>query len=654
MHERETAMLRWTFGLFINLVVVVVVYAQDSGTFTGRVISSDGNPIESATVTLPDFGDGQLLAVSKTDHQGNFELSVRQREGSPIHRNSSGLQVDAEGYAATYMDHRHLTLFPGRSKDLGDIVLDVGHAYVGRVTDQTGHPIRESTVRCGAYRNLLGRTVIRIGREMLVTTDSDGQFQTPRIPLGVPYLYVEAEGYVTGSYDPHQFADARGDGPLALPELSLTPDKPIHGTVENEQGEPIKRATVRTGLASVTTDEHGTFVLRGFGDDAEFQLQIPVEGYAFVNWGVSVTPDGFEYYDVTRMDEIDRRDAESYRKSLAAITTKTPALEIVMQREARIHGRVVDVGTGEPVTLSEIVLCTFTRKKDGEIVLDGCRAPGFDQPKPGEFSIGYTYPTEYHIAVSAEGYEDGEAFTPLVTTLQDIDGIVVQMTRKGTSTDATPMLRQTIVGTVKDEDRLLEGARVALWAVPGKNNAENAYIIRGRTTIGDGYVFKSEILKDGQFSLDVPYQSGDWYVLVETPSRVVSLHGPVAVGRGETKYIEVVPRAGGGLRGLVTNHSSVALPLYAILFSDVGLQYETRVKADGSFEFADVFPGTYGLKVGCDSIPDTEVPDFSDENMTFESQFEVSVQQSQPWSRAKRVIVNQGQVLKGIEVDFGA
>ena len=187
--------------------------------------------------------------------------------------------------------------------------------------------------------------------------------------------------------------------------------------------------------------------------------------------------------------------------------------------------------------------------------------------------------------------------------------------------------------------------------MPRATDAENAFVIRGRTTVGDGYVFASTILKDGHFSLDVPYQGDGWYVLVETPERIASLHGPITVGKGEIKSAELVPRTGGRLDGFVTNHSSVAVPLFAVLFSRLGIQYETRVKPDGAFELANVYPGIYGLKVGSDVILDTELPEF-DEGMTLEEQLEIGLRPSQPWRRAIRVIVKEGEDLNGIAVDF--
>jgi len=636
-------------GLLINLVVVVATYAQGTGTFTGKVVSIDGKPIEGAIVTLPDFPDGRPFGESKTDHDGNFTLSIEERDGRTVHRRSPGLQIKAEGYSATYVDARHLTLFPGNDKHLGDIVLDVGRHYSGRVIDQAEQPIAGATVKCGAYRHNSGHMVQTIGSEMSVTTDSNGRFKTSLIPWGTPYVFVHADGYLTEELTPDHFASADPEG--RLPDLRLEPDKPIRGLVKDETGEPIQHAEVRANSITAITDADGTFVLRGFGQDAKINLRIDIDGYAFVNWSVIATPDGFDYYDVAKASPVDRLDAEKLKKAMDEITLKMPRLEISLQSESQIRGRVVDAETHAPVTISRIVLCQFTRRTDGEIVLNGCRSSRFKQHHPGEFVVGYWYPTEYHLTVSATGYNDAEAFTSPLTSLQQIDDIVVIMTKTGSTSEGEPQLRQQIHGVVRNHHQFGAGAKVALWSLPDEKNAGNVKIIRGRTTVGDGFVDASAMLEDGRFSLNVPYQRDDWYVLVETPSAVVSLHGPIAVAKGEMKSLEVMPQSPGGLRGFVTNHFSLSVPIYAVLFSDLGIQYETRVRADGHFAFADVYPGNYGLKVGCDLILDTEVPDGS-ASVPMEKRLENYRKLSQPWTRAKRVVVHEGQVLDGIEVDF--
>ena len=49
--------------------------------------------------------------------------------------------IEAKGHAATYVDDRHLTLFPGLDKNLGDIRLDLGRFYTSRVLNSEGKPI---------------------------------------------------------------------------------------------------------------------------------------------------------------------------------------------------------------------------------------------------------------------------------------------------------------------------------------------------------------------------------------------------------------------------------------------------------------------------------------------------------------------------------
>jgi len=639
------------FGLAINIVLFSATYAEDVGTFTGRILASDGTPVKGATIAMPNYNeDAAPLGEATTDAKGMFTISIEERGGRMMQRRLPNLLIEADGYAATYVSSRNLTLFPHARKHLGDIVLDVGRIYSGRVVDETGRPIAGAVLKCGALLHVMGHTAGNVGKEMSVTTDSGGCFQTPPIPLGTPYAYVQLDGYLLSTYDQKQLSRADSGG--HLPDLVLKPDNPIHGIVKNELGEPMTNVDVRASMAPVKTDRHGHFTLRGFGDGAHFQLQISVDGYAFINWGVDVKPDGFEHYDVGKTPDTDNLDAEAFKKAMDRITVRAPTLEIVMQREAQILGRVVDAETGDPVTISRLVRCTFTRKKDGEIVMDGCRDSRFTQLKPGEFSLSYSYPTEYHLTISAKGYVDAEAFTPRVDSLRQIDGIVVKMTRKSPSVDTPSKLHQQIKGVVMDGAKPLEGARVALWRLPGKANSVNAYIIRGRTTVGDGHVFASAVLKGGHFSLDVPYQHNAWYLLVETAKRIVALHGPIAVAKGETKSVELKTRAAGGVRGLVSNGSTVDVPLYAVLFSDFGIQYVTRVRADGSFEFTDIYPGIYGLKAGSDAILDTEIPDVSDKNMSLEDRLEIDRKPSQPWKRATRIVVEEGRVLNGLVIDF--
>jgi len=227
------------------------------------------------------------------------------------------------------------------------------------------------------------------------------------------------------------------------------------------------------------------------------------------------------------------------------------------------------------------------------------------------------------------------------------------MKRKNGSKDNAGILTQRLYGTAKDNGRLICNARVALWKLPGKPNAVNAKIIRGRTSTGDGFVIQSQILRDGHFSLDVPYQDNNWYLLVEAPKGVVAVDGPFDVAKGDAKKVEVELRKPGAIRGSVTNNSSLQyVPLWVVAFSELGIQYETRVAANGNFAIDNVFPGQYGLKVGCDAMLDSEVPDTSERNLGISKRLEISRMPSAPWARATRVIVEEGSIADSIRLEF--
>ncbi len=408
-------MRKISLALTVYLVINLAAIANEVGTISGRVITSGGIPIKGATVSLPDCIKQLSQGKAITDADGLFSLKLKKYGGSWDHRLPSPLFIEAEGYGANYVDGRHLILFPGLDKNLGDIRLYKGRIFSGRVVNADGKPISDAKVVYRVCRHIGGETTDGIGGEQHILTDADGRFITKMMSTGSRRAYVQKDGYQVGLCYPISFQATGPDG--VLPDIQLHADKPIHGIVTDEDGLPIANANVLAMGSFVKTDSQGRFVLRGYAADASFPLRISAEGYAHIRWSVTATPEGFKYYDNQAIPRLTDTDIEAYEKVIEAATVRVAKLEVRLKREARIRGRVVDAETGKPVMISRIVRCTFTRKKNGEIVLDGCHNSRFSQDKPGEFTLNYSFPTEYHLTVSAKGYDDAEAFTSAVTTL---------------------------------------------------------------------------------------------------------------------------------------------------------------------------------------------------------------------------------------------
>jgi hypothetical protein len=293
------------------------------------------------------------------------------------------------------------------------------------------------------------------------------------------------------------------------------------------------------------------------------------------------------------------------------------------------------------------VICSFERKANGEVVLSGCRSPRFQQPEPGRFRVPYSYPDEYHLTLSADGYHDAEAITPKVTELKPVSGIAVKMRRKNEGT-VSDIAKQTVSGIVTRDGKPVKVGWVGLWKMPGRENLVNAHILRGRTVVGDPFYFRSALIQDGIYSLDVPFQADDWYVVAEEPGQPLTQIGPVKVALNEKKTLNIAGKEGGSVKGRVNKvPAGWKGHLWVVAFTKTAIQMETRVAPDEDFCFPQLPPGEYGLKVGYDGYHDAEVPKRGPKPPA-----DAWEKKSDPWQRAKVVTVEPGHETSQEELEL--
>jgi len=404
--------------------------------------------------------------------------------------------------------------------------------------------------------------------------------------------------------------------------------------VQEEDGTPIAEVKIGGTVGhTATTNEQGEFTLRGFGPNPSFQINVSKDGHAPLIGRVTITADGARYNVVRGID----------------LQAKKPAkkLTAILRRSGWIEGQAVDADTGEPVHLDKVVVCNFERKPTGDVVLRGCRSD-FEQTQPGRFRASFPTPDEYHLTFTAAGYHDAEAYSPKVTELRTVTGIVARMKKKNDGSTPT-IARQSISGTVNRDGRPIRSGWVGLWALRRPRNAVNSPVLRGRTVVGEPIPYASAAIHDGSYRLDVPFQSETWYVVVEEPGHALTQVGPVSIALKEQKTLNIACAQGGRIRGRVTDiPAGWEGHVWVVAFSKTAVQAEVRVEPSGQFTLASLPPGEYGLKAGHDAYEDAEVYPGKLAREHLESFKEIA----DPWKRAKLVTFKQGRDSVIVEVEF--
>jgi protocatechuate 3,4-dioxygenase beta subunit len=611
------------------------------GTLSGTVVNPEGKPVAGARVSMLTYEYGgwprkpgtKPLAEATTDSSGRFRLGPIE----PAYRMLFDMQIEAEGFAPQYVPSGTYSIFPDHDSDLGEICVFRGRVVAGQVLDADGKPRAGASVRCEVGRLNMGYVVNRIGPARTVITDADGRFRSPLLAVGDAGLTVqEPERRVIYRAVPMK----RPDGEEVLNEpIRLEYDAPIEGAVKDENGQPIEGAVVDACTDhSATSDAKGHFVLRGFEPNPYLNVRITKDAYVTVDRTVQVSDKGFTSRDVYPVDS----------KPVGLVKDFT----VEMKALAWIEGRAVDAETGEPVRLDRVVLCTFERKPNGEIVRAGCKASDFKQPDTGRFRVPYSFPYEYTLTFSAAGYHDAETFTPLVKRLQPIDGIVVKL-KKDKAGTKPEMQKQRFFGAVTRDGMPVKNGWVGLWALRRAPNAVNAWILRGRTVTPVPAVYSSVPIQDGTYSIETPYQSEGWYVVVEEPDQAPTQVGPLSIGANEEKKLDIACVAGGGINGRVEKVPDAWKgQLWVVAFNATAVRAETRVDSDGRFSFKQLSPGKYGLKIGHDGCEFSEHPEVSRANGPDDVPKEAWTRIDDPWQTATVVNVESGHETEGVRLQL--
>jgi hypothetical protein len=593
-------------SVILSLVGKGLEAADRPGELVGTVVDIEGRPVAKAKVELKQrFWPMATIATAETSADGRFRLGPL----APVH--SAQLFVDAPGFGREHREY--VSIFPTATTEVR-IVVAPGRTVQGRILKTDGQPAANVPVECGLSRCVTGRYLIEmIGPAIQTKTNSRGEFRVENVPPCRISVHVNLPDFASGgTVQPA----TPGAGPQLLPSVLLAPDVPIAGVVHDSKGKPLAKIPVSTNFANsptATTDESGRFVLRGFRAKMVPQVSVIVS-----------TPE----FDYQRVDVGDHPSA----------------VDVKLTPQRWISGRVVDAQTGEPVAVKTLIVCSFTRKPNGEIDRGNCKPTPFEQPKKGEFRVAYREPNDIHLTVQAPGYDDAEANLDQRKNYENIEGIVIKARRNGSAlaSDSIPVAR--ITGMLSRDGRPVSSA----WISAVKQRAERNYpyvdVQRGRTVRRESLVLPSVIASaTGAFSLELR-NAGTWYMLVEEPNRAPTIVGPFEMKLKETRKLDLRLGDGGAVKGRVRGIPKDSPGAWwVVAFDRTGWRSEARVAKNGEFSLEHLPVGEVGLKVGHDGYYDPDNPD----QPTADEQKRVV----DPWHGATRIQIRSGETATDVLLD---
>jgi hypothetical protein len=544
--------------------------AEPTGELAGTIVDLDGRPVHAGRVWIEGRNNrGKPIATAAIQSDGRFRMGPI---GGECH---AALLVESPGYGREYREE--ISIFPGASNEVR-IVLAPGRTVRGRVLGIDRRQAAHLPITAQLFRYEMGNTFNTFGPDVIVKTDSMGNF----VLADVPPCALVFEARMPAAALVGQQADILpGVGAQNLAALRIIPDVPIAGSICDESGAMLPNVIVDSdfsGDRTATTDAKGRFVLRGFQADL-----VP-----FVR--LRITYPGYAYYQSGLIGE-----------------SRVP-VKVTLKRERWISGRLVDAKSGESVAIKSVILCTFERRANGEVVRGGCRLIRFEQPEKGHFRVPYTQPDNFHITVTAQGYADGEALVNSPQAYKDVEGIVIKAQRQGSAgPDVLPV--QTITVMLTRDGRPVTAAWISLWGEYKERNLPNASMRRGRTVAAGGYISQAVVpSSSGPYSLTIPHQ-GRWYVVVEEPNHAPTIRGPLEIRLNETLKLDVPLGSGGTIRGQVRGiPADSAGSWWVVAFDRTVWKAETRIAKDGTFCLDRLPQGEYGLKVGHDGFHDKDAP----------------------------------------------
>lgn len=518
-------------------------------TVRGRVRWPDGAPAADATVEGFSesshegvfFGEpGRTTARAQAD--GTFELTGF--EAGPVAVSARAKRAN-DGESKLERVDWTARLDGVEAGTAGvELVLESGTAVRGRVVDDLGAPVEAFRVRVQPIEpDASGRRAVSAKN-----TDDDGRFEIPTVPDGAWEVVASQKTRESGRVPIAMPADAARELTLVLPRAAR-----ISGRVLDPSGQP--RADARIEVRARTDEWNDREVEPGTKSDASGAFAVDVRPGA-----VKIHAQG-------------------------AASAPAVAIERELMPGQHVEGLTLQLRRGG--TIEGIVRDAADRPRQGVTVHVNSMnqsnyVPPLSTAADGSFRAENVCPGQVWLHAQGLDGEDG-----VQKQVDVVDGQVVQVQLGG-----RPRGALVVTGTVRAKEPIA-GVRVSFWAQ--KSGMDDVDRNRQAKTDANG---RYEILlaAPGTYSISA---SPEGYADVQRSLEIGDAPGTVVdfdlpAGRIAGRVIGPDGKPVTGVNVHLNTHGKRSTP------GTPGSQGQEETKADGSFAFEGVQPGSYQLRADVD------------------------------------------------------